>query len=41
MTNTIICGMVAHDNSLSNRIGVNRETSESQTVKTRGTADNI
>lgn len=33
MTNTIICGMDAHDNTLSNRIGVNRETPETKTVK--------
>ena len=33
MSNTIICGMDAHDNSLSNRIGVNREASETKTVK--------
>jgi len=29
----IICGMDAHDNTLSNRIGVNRESSETKTVK--------
>jgi transposase len=28
MSNTIICGMDAHDNTLSHRIGVNRETPE-------------
>ncbi len=33
MSNTIICGMDAHDNTLSNRIGVNRETPETKTVK--------
>jgi transposase len=33
MANTIICGMDAHDNTLSNRIGVNRETPETKTVK--------
>jgi transposase len=33
MPNTIICGMDAHDNTLSNRIGVNRETPETKTVK--------
>lgn len=33
MTNTIICGMDAHDNTLSNRIGVNRESPETKTVK--------
>ncbi|KKL62581.1 hypothetical protein LCGC14_2183760, partial [marine sediment metagenome] len=30
---TIICGMDAHDNTLSNRIGVNREAPETMTVK--------
>ena len=33
MSNTIICGMDAHDNTLSNRIGVDRETPETKTVK--------
>jgi transposase len=33
MSNTIICGMDAHDNTLSNRIGVNRETPETKKVK--------
>ena len=33
MTNSIICGMDAHDNTLSNRIGVNRGTPETKTVK--------
>jgi transposase len=33
MSNTIICGMDAHDNTLSNVIGVNRETPETKTVK--------
>jgi hypothetical protein len=33
MPNTIICGMDAHDNTLSNRIGVNRGTPETKTVK--------
>jgi len=32
MTNTIICGMDAHDNTLTNRIGVNREAPETMTV---------
>ncbi len=39
MSNTIICGMDAHDNTLSNRIGVNRETPETKTAKTRRTGD--
>jgi len=33
MANTIICGMDAHDNTLSNRIGMDRETPETKTVK--------
>ena len=33
MSNTIICGMDAHDNTLTNRIGVNRETPETKTVR--------
>ncbi len=33
MTNNIICRMDAHDNTLSNRIGVNRETPETKIVK--------
>ena len=33
MANTIICGMDAHDNTLSNRIGVNRGTPETKAVK--------
>ena len=33
MPNAIICGMDAHDTTLSNRIGVNRETPETKTVK--------
>ena len=33
MSNTIICGMDAYDKTLSNRIGVNRETPETKTVK--------
>jgi hypothetical protein len=33
MSNTIIGGMDAHDNTLSNVIGVNRETPETKTVK--------
>ncbi len=33
MSNTIICGIDAHDNTLSNRIGVNCETPETKTVK--------
>ena len=33
MANTIICGMDAHDNTLSNRIGVNRGNPETKAVK--------
>ena len=33
MMNTIICGMDAHDNTLTNRIGVNTEAPETMTVK--------
>ncbi len=33
MMNTIICGMDAHDNTLSNRIGVNTEAPETMTAK--------
>jgi transposase len=33
MLHTIICGMDAHDNTLTNRIGVDREAAESMTVR--------
>jgi len=33
MLHTIICGMDAHDNTLTNRIGVDREAAETMTVK--------
>jgi hypothetical protein len=33
MLHTIICGMDAHDNTLANRIGVDREAPETMTVK--------
>ena len=35
MLHTIICGMDAHDNTLTNRIGVDREAAETMTVRTR------
>ena len=33
MINTIICGIDAHDNTLTTRIGVNHEISEKKMVK--------
>jgi len=33
MSHTIICGMDAHDNTLTNRIGVDREAAETMTVR--------